>query len=169
MSCQRSAGRGARHAQLNDIIKRSLSTAGVPSLLEPSGLSSDNATRPDGVTVFPFSEGRSMCWDATCWDSFSTSAINEAAHTAGAIATRAEKAKITKYAALQDRYRFVPIAFETTGVVGKETDSFISELGRRMSGSTGNRREVEWLRQRLSIAIIRGNAASILATGRLCS
>ena len=110
-----------------------------------------------------------MCWDATCWDSFSTSAINEAAHTAGAIATRAEKAKITKYAALQDRYRFVPIAFETTGVVGKETDSFISELGRRMSGSTGNRREVEWLRQRLSIAIIRGNAASILATGRLCS
>ena len=156
-----------RHAQLNDIIKRALLTAGVPSLLEPSGLSADNAIRPDGITVFPFSEGKSMCWDATCWDTFSASAINDAAHTAGTIAAKAEKTKVAKYATLQDRYRFVPIAFETTGIAGEQTDKFISELGRRMAGNTGNRREVEWLRQRLSMAIIRGNAASIQATGQL--
>ena len=61
----------------------------------------------------------------------------------------------------------MPIAFETTGIAGEQTDKFISELGRRMAGNTGNRREVEWLRQRLSMAIIRGNAASIQATGQL--
>ena len=32
-------------------------------------------------------------------------------------------------------------------------------------GKTGDRREVSWLRQRLSIAVVRGNAASVLATG----
>ena len=139
---------------------------GIPSLLEPSGLNADNGIRPDGITVFPFSEGKNLCWDATCWDTFCASSINEAAHTSGAAVSKAEDSKMRKYASLQEIYRFVPIAFETTGIYGKQTDKFIAELGRRVKGCTGNRREVEWLRQRKSIAITCGNAASILATGR---
>ncbi|KAJ0173779.1 hypothetical protein K1T71_010928 [Dendrolimus kikuchii] len=38
LSCVRSAGRISRHATLNDIIRRSLVTAGAPAVLEPNGL-----------------------------------------------------------------------------------------------------------------------------------
>ena len=48
---------------------------------------------------------------------------------------------------------------------GKRTDKFIAELGRRITAVTCDRREVDWLRQRLSIAIVRGNAISIAYTG----
>ena len=35
LSCKFRAGRLPRHAALNDIIKRGLQSAGVPSILEP--------------------------------------------------------------------------------------------------------------------------------------
>ena len=38
------------------------------------------------------------------------------------------------------------------------------ELGRRITAVTGERRATEFLLQRLSVAIQRGNAASILGT-----
>ena len=38
LSCKFSAGRHPRHAALNDIIKRSLQSAKVPSILEPVGV-----------------------------------------------------------------------------------------------------------------------------------
>ena len=38
LSCRRSAGRLPRHTLLNDVIKRSLQAAGVPSVLEPAGV-----------------------------------------------------------------------------------------------------------------------------------
>ena len=65
-----------------------------------------------------------------------------------------------------DTYRFEPIAVETTGVFGDSSSRFISELGKRITNCTHDKRETHWLRQRLSIAVVRGNAASILATGK---
>ena len=38
LSCHYSSGRAARHAAVNDIICRGLKTAGLPSILEPVGL-----------------------------------------------------------------------------------------------------------------------------------
>ena len=135
-------------------------------MLEPVGLDRGNGKRPDGITVFPFSQGKSLCWDATIVDTFCKSALLESACEPGSAANKAEERKIAHYNRLTDRYRFTPVAFETTGVYGKETEAFISELGRRMRGSTGEARELQWLRQRISIAIMRGNAYSILSTGR---
>ena len=66
-----------------------------------------------------------------------------------------------------DRYRFEPLAVETTGVYGKTSAKFVSELGRRIAGVTGERRETQWLRQRISIAIMKGNVKLILATGTI--
>ena len=138
-----------------------MSAAGVPSVL---GLDRRAAKRPDGITVFPFSEGKSLCWDATCSDTFSYTSINESACLPGSAANKAEERKLSYYRSLQDRHRFVPISIETSGVCGKETDKFISELGRRITSSTGDKQETEWLRQRLSVAVVQGNAISILAT-----
>ena len=38
LSCRRSQGRHPRHAAINDIVKRSLTSAGVPSHLEPTSI-----------------------------------------------------------------------------------------------------------------------------------
>ena len=169
LACLRNAGRLPRHAQLNDIVKRSLAVAGIPACLEPVGLNREDSKRPDGITVFPYSGGKSLCWDATCVDTFCQSAIGETAHTPGSAAEKAEKSKRQHYTSLEPDYIFQPIAVETTGVLGNSSSKFISELGRRLTGVTGDKREVSWLRQRISIAIARGNAASIQATGTLFS
>ena len=79
LSCRFSAGRLPRHANLNDVVKRALAAAGVPSWLEPVGLDRGDGRRPDGLTVFPFSRGKSLCWDATCIDTFAQSVVRETA------------------------------------------------------------------------------------------
>ena len=165
LSCRYSEGRQPRHTHLNDVVKRALATAGIPSWLEPVGLDHGDARRPDGVTIFPYHRGKSMCWDSTCVDTFSMSAVNDTAISPGAAADRAELRKREKYTGLVDRYLFEPVSIETTGVLGTSTSSFIRGLGKRITAQTGDRRETRWLLERLSLAVVRGNAASILATG----
>jgi hypothetical protein len=48
LSCHKSRGRLARHACLNDIVKRALTSANIPSTLEPQGL-----CRRNGLMVYP--------------------------------------------------------------------------------------------------------------------
>ena len=50
LACRKSAGRHVRHNAVNDLIKRALASANVPSILEPSSLSRDDGKRPDGLT-----------------------------------------------------------------------------------------------------------------------
>ena len=166
LSCQLSAGRLPRHAALNDIIKRALLSAGVPSVLEPPGLDRGDGRRPDGLTTFPYAEGKCLVWDATCTDTFAASIISASAAQAGAAASAAENRKRRRYSELGRRYRFQPVAVETAGVIGQSSLSFLKELGRRISQETGDRREVEFLLQRVSVAVVRGNATSLrLAAG----
>jgi len=166
LSCRYSAGRHPRHSALNDIVKRGLLRAGLPSVLEPPGLDRGDGKRPDGLTVYPFKEGRSLVWDCTCVDTFARTHLNNSAITARSAACAAEALKRTKYSGLAGRYLFEPIAVETTGVYGDTTASIVHEIGRRIVVATGDPRESAWFRQRLSIAIQRGNAFSILAAGR---
>jgi len=72
--------------------------------------------------------------------------------------------KHNKYADLPSSIDFVPVAIETTGVWGEEGSNLISELGRRVSVVKADPRSTQFLRQRISVAIQRGNAACILAT-----
>ena len=46
-------GHTLRHSHANDIIKRALASCGVPSVLEPPGLSRSDGKRPDGTLVWP--------------------------------------------------------------------------------------------------------------------
>ena len=54
LSCCLSKGRHYRHTSVNDVIKRTLSTLGVPCHLEPSGISRLNGKRPDSLTLAPW-------------------------------------------------------------------------------------------------------------------
>ena len=49
-------------------------------------------------------------------------------------------------------------------MVGAEGAKLLREIGGRISAVSKDPRELSWLRQRISIAIIRGNSAAILAT-----
>ena len=82
----------------------------------------------------------------------------------GAAARQAEERKRQRYVDLSQRYIFEPVTRETSGVHGSAAAAFVQDLGRRISVKTGEKRETAWLMQRLSIAIARGNAASVLAT-----
>ena len=161
LDCRKSGGRHVRHSAINDILHRALQAAGVPSQLEPSGLSRDDGKRPDGATIIPFNKGKCLVWDATCVNTLAASHIKSAASQAGAPSEAAELKKHRKYASLSERYIFTPVAIETLGSWGPEASNFVSELGRRLEVATGEPRATSFLRQKIGIAVQRGNALCI--------
>ena len=97
LSCRFSAGRFPRHSAINNIIKRSLHTAGLHSILEPAGLDRGDGRRPDGMTSFPFKGGKVLAWDATCTDSFSASNLYSTILNPGSASSAVEDLKRRKY------------------------------------------------------------------------
>ena len=83
-------------------------------------------------------------------------------------ATKAEVAKCQKYHDLQSNYHLQPVAIETTGVYGKSTALFLSGLVKKLVDVSGDPRECQLLHQHLSLAVARGNAASIFVNKILC-
>ena len=165
LSCIRSAGRLPRHAMLNDIVRRALASCGVPSILEPPGLCRGDGKRVDGVTLVPWTRGRTLTWDATIVDPLAPSHIVQTAATGGHAVGEAEALKIRKYQDLIDRgYLFHPVAFETFGRPGAGTAAFVREIGSRLETVTREPRSHRFLLQRCTIAIMIGNAASIMGT-----
>ena len=72
--------------------------------------------------------------------------------------------KNTKYSDLHANYEFRPLGFETMGHWGPTTVEFVKELGRLLAQATGEPRSTAFLRQRLSVAIQRANAAAVRGT-----
>ena len=83
---------------------------------------------------------------------------------AGSAANVAESNKIAKYTGIAQTHEFVPLAFETMGSWGEHCRRFVAELGKRISSATGDVRESSFLKQRLSIALQRGNAIACSGT-----
>ena len=162
LSCRISAVRIPRHSALIDVVRCGLSAAGIPSMLEPSGHDRGDGKRPDGITVYPYSRGRCLIWDATSVNTFASSNLIRAALAAGSVTESAEVMKIAKYAELGRRFIFQPVAVETSGAMGKSTIQFFLDLGRRLAVRFQDQCESDFLFQRVSLAILRGNAFSIL-------
>lgn len=164
LSCQRSAGRFSRHHSINDIVRRAMVSVNIPCVLEPPGLSRTDGKRPDGLTLVPWRRGRCLLWDATCVSTFAASHLRQTMRSAGSAAETAAKLKHAKYAALESMYDFVPVAVETAGPWGNEARELFRDLGRRLRERGNDPRSGSWLVQQVSIAIQRGNAASIMGT-----
>ena len=64
------------------------------------------------------------------------------------------------------QYIFTPLAFESFGAVGPETSVFLKELGKRMARNSGEPRSLDYLLQRISVAIQRRNSVRIRDTFR---
>ncbi|XP_055329947.1 uncharacterized protein LOC129582458 [Paramacrobiotus metropolitanus] len=164
LSCLFSAGRHPRHGALNSIVCRAFVSAGIPAKLEPRGTSHTSERRPDGCTTFAWKRGMCLAWDVTCVDTVAASHVKSTSTKAGAAAILAEEKKSRTYLYLNGRYIFAPIAFETMGSWGPSAIALIKELGKRLRDHTGEKRSHEFLRQRLSLEIQRGNAASVMGT-----
>lgn len=169
LKCRKSAGRHARHSELNNIIKRALVSADVPAVLEPTGLARTDGKRVDGMTLIPWSKGSTLIWDATCTDTFAPSNINFSTRQAGRAAEDKAQRKTRKYGELiNQNYLFIPFSVETMGPWSIEAVKFFDELSKMITVKTNEPRSKSFLKQRLSMAIQRGNAAAIMGTFRGC-
>ena len=161
LDCRKTSGKHARHSAVNNVINRALHAAGVPSQLEPAGLSRDDGKRPDGATIIPWSQGKCLVWDFTCVNTVAVSHLKSAVSRAGTPSELAEDKKRKKYRALGNLYEFTPVAIETLGPWGPSADFFITELGKRLSVTSGDPRSADFLRQRICLALQWGNAVCI--------
>ena len=101
LSCKFSTGRFPKHSAMNDVIKRALQKAGLPSVLEPPGLDRGDGSRPDGITVFPLRGGKTLICNCTCVDTFTGVHLNMSAMEAGTAANSAEERKAVNTLLLQ--------------------------------------------------------------------
>lgn len=164
LSCRYSKGWIPRHNGVNNIFSHAFSSAGIPNILQPQGISRDDGKVPDGMTLIPWSRGKSLLWDVTIRDTLAKSYLNISSSNAGAVADLAERKKHNHYVKFKENYLFTPIAFESMGSVGPETKKFLISLGLLMKKASGESRSLDYLLQKVSIAIQRGNAACILGT-----
>ena len=124
--CLKSAERFSRHSNLNALIKQSLSSTHIPSVLEPRHLYRTNQKRLDGSTLVPWAVGKQLLWDVTVVDSLAPCRINAGSVCKpGTAAAEAEERKNDKYKDLvDDGYLFQPLAFEIQGAAGPSTEIF---------------------------------------------
>ena len=167
LSCKMSAGHLPRYAAINTIVKMSLARAQIPSALEPVGLYRSDGKRPDGVTITPWQAGRTLVWDVTSPDTYAVSHVVLATRGPGAVATSAEVKKSNKYEEPDRTHHVAPLAIETSGVFGPGTQEFVTELGRWLIRVLGDPLARSHMIQPISVAVQRGNAASVLGTFKL--
>ena len=103
-------------------------------------------------------------WGVTIVGTLAQSYVAATSQLAGAAADAAETRKQRKYEAPQNRFIVQPVGFETMGSWGARARAFLTDIGSRVMQVTGNPRAMEFLRQRVSIEIQRGNAAAVMGT-----
>ena len=79
-------------------------------------------------------------------------------------ASRSSRKPEAEEVALEKQFIGQPIAFETVASWGADAKAFLTEVASRVKQATGNPRATEFLRQRVSVEIPRGNAAAVVGT-----
>jgi len=93
-----------------------------------------------------------------------TSHLNRSVLFAGAAVNEAERRKVMKYRSPSALYSFVPVTVASLGALGDEASDFFRNLGHRITSVTTEPMSFQFLMQRLSVAVQRGNAACVLGT-----
>ena len=100
------------YTHLNDLIKRSLASIELPSILEPPGICRSDGKRVNEVSVTPYAwqSGCALAWDVTCCDIFAPTYTTLAATGAGLVANRAEDRQVRLYREVEATHVFIPVA-----------------------------------------------------------
>ena len=78
----------------------------------------------------------------------------------------AEYLKRRKYSQLVADCEFAPVAVEASGIIGSSECSLLTDIGRRISRAPNDPRQMSYIYQQISVAIIRGNALAMTAPSR---
>ena len=162
--CKKAPSRVTRHQAINDVIARSVTSAGIPATKEPVGLTRSDGKRPDGLTLTPWQAGKPLTWDVTVVSTLADSYVRLSSQSAGGAAEAAANRKAAKYAGLPSTHGFQPLAFESHGTTHSSASDFLNTLGGRIASLSGDHRETSFLWQRLSIVVQRFNAILISET-----
>ncbi|ESN96482.1 hypothetical protein HELRODRAFT_163549 [Helobdella robusta] len=127
------------------------------------GLIEEGAFRPDGYTITPWAQGRSLAWDVTLPHTMADRYIGYTSVEAGTAALKASDFKNEKYVSLNNLSKiFQPICIETFRPTDKHTSLFINELTRKIVNITGDPNEGNYLKQTLSLLLQKFNSFCIL-------
>ena len=96
-----------------------------------------------------------------CWDTLAQSNVIATSNEPGQATEKAEKDKAAHYQELCSSYIVMPVAMETMGAWGQQGLKFVKEIGERIATATGDKRATFFLFQAISMAVQRGNVASI--------
>jgi hypothetical protein len=129
--------------------------------LNPNGLSRDDGKRPDGITLIPWIKGQSLIWDVTFVDTLADSYVLKTSEVSGVTAEMVANANIVNVSIISSNYIFKGLAFETLGPWCKDAIVFIYVIEDRLIAESGDSKSKKFLFERISLAIQRGNAASI--------
>lgn len=84
---------------------------------------------------------------------------------AGSAADRAVTSKHNLYKKINTQnYKFVALAVETSGYWSSEAKEFFFSLGKKLEKISGDSRCIQFLYQRISLAIQQNNAACIMGS-----
>jgi len=108
--------------------------------------------------------GHPMLWDFTCPDTLAPSHLSKTSVLAGAAASEAEVRKTTKYSNFIHSHIFIPVAIENRGVWWPGAIASVKALGHRLQEASRDPQSEFFLRQRIDIAVLRGNALSVRGT-----
>ena len=90
--------------------------------------------------------------------------VSDTALEPGKAAEARETHKLKKYEELKSNYIVTPVAIETFGPWAPMGLKLMKEVGKKICDLTGEKRSTSYLFQSISIAIQRGNAASVMGT-----
>ena len=139
-------------------------SGGVPAVLEPVGVNHDDGKRPDGMSLIPWQKGLPLLWDFTCCDTLAPSNLSTSSGGSSRLANSAESAKLRKYSKLTSSFLFSSLCVETLGTWASGARSLVRRIGSRVMEQTGDNRATQFLIQKISLDVQRGNAVSVMAT-----
>ena len=163
MNCAWQGERIARHNALRDTLHSTASTAALAPAKEGRFLLPGEGGRPADVLIPGWSGGKDAAIDVTVINPLQESIVTEAAASPGHALTVAHQRKLDKSwdACHRQGIVFLPLAVESLGAWHPSAIVEIKRLGSALARHTGEEEATTTSRlfQRLSISLMRGNAA----------
>ena len=166
LGCAKRGDRIARHNQLRDVVFEAAASASLGPAREEAHLLPGTAARPGDVLIRRWSDGKDGALDITVTGPLAASNVAAAAEEAGSALAKAFNRKVqgTAEACQEQGLVFLPIAVETLGGFHKVAVEQVKKIGAAVARHQGSDERVatRQLFQRLSLTLMRGNAALIL-------
>ena len=166
IGCGKEGERIYRHNVIRDAIYETAKQASLAPAKEQSALLPGSQAKPADVYIPGWANGRDAALDVTVVSSLQKELRKRAAAEVGSAAARRHGDKMTKYYRDCDRegIQFFPIVVEALGGWHRDAEAAVSKLTRQLASQTGKDAEetTRHLFQRISLLLMRGNAALIL-------